>query len=503
MREVAVLVMLVSACRFAPTGGTGATADAAGTDAAEADGGAVDAQALDAAPIDAAPIDAVVIDAPAIDAAVDAIVIDGLPRDGGGACYTSDPGPLHLPPLARVTFAGANLAVSGDRTDSFLQAETEVAFATDGVPVIAYIAVTQTGPFIATTRLEATPIHGSIRAPAGSNAASDPTVASTPGAVHVGFVTYSLVGGQASNLHVRVATSRDGGATFAAPVQLDAAGTCADACDKPWLVAGPNPGSPTGRSLYLSFMAEPTAASSQLLLARSDDDGATWTPPRVIFSGGAEFANLAMPYVDADGTVHLVWLQGPDTAHLTVRWTRSPAGGESFAPSIVVNRAGERIAFDDPTIAAHGGVIHVGYVVGNFAPGVPMPGPTTLVLATKVGAAAFVHRNVGDEPDACAHHDFYAIAADPARSQVHFLWLEDRFGPGAAAYARCPDDPAQPCGTNELVSDADFTFTTNRNSVTWLGDYNGLAISGHDLIAAWTDNRSGRAAIYAARATLP
>lgn len=72
------------------------------------------------------------------------------------------------------------------------------------------------------------------------------------------------------------------------------------------------------------------------------------------------------------------------------------------------------------------------------------------------------------------------------------------------AYARCPGDPARPCGRNEAASDARFRFTTSRDPRRWHGDYLGLALgAADDLQAVWSDTRTGTPHAYAARARVP
>ena len=56
-------------------------------------------------------------------------------------------------------------------------------------------------------------------------------------------------------------------------------------------------------------------------------------------------------------------------------------------------------------------------------------------------------------------------------------------------------------GRNQFVNDRPFTFTTRRDMSNWVGDYLGLWITGGEMYAAWTDNRtSNRSHIFFAKA---
>jgi hypothetical protein len=68
------------------------------------------------------------------------------------------------------------------------------------------------------------------------------------------------------------------------------------------------------------------------------------------------------------------------------------------------------------------------------------------------------------------------------------IWLENRSGSGAVAYAWCEPGGAR-CSANEAVSDRPFAaYGFERHSPKWLGEYGTLLIDPERgwLHAAWT-----------------
>jgi hypothetical protein len=181
------------------------------------------------------------------------------------------------------------------------------------------------------------------------------------------------------------------------------------------------------------------------------------------------------------------------SASNSVVYARSLDGGRSFA-SVVVSAAGECIVEQPVSVVLVGGDVHVGYVAGSRY------GDWDVRLATRLADGSWSQRNVNDEPARCATHALPALLGDPARGVVHVSWLENRFGPGAVAYASCPTDPRAPCGPNESVSDVAFPFDVSHHAVPFLGDYNGLGLAPDGTLwAAWSDSRTGVARMYAAQ----
>ncbi len=438
-------------------------------------------------------------------------------RADGSACYTTTPGPNELAPLPRTTFAATNLSASAERTDTDRQAEGNLAInPLTGAVAVPYIAAIpgSTDTFIGISHVlppSTTVFEDGRVAGLGLTQANDPAIVYTAdGILHLVFMGFSVdARGLPQDLHILTADSADDGTSWSAVRQVEPAGTCAAQwCDKPWIAVGPRPGAPTEQSLYVTYMAAASGFEQWVFVQRSDDAGLTWGIPRSF--GATEFTpsapNQAMPAVSADGTLRLVWLQayagadGPagrwgDVRH-EVRYVVSSDGGWTFSSAVRVSRATDAVTSQSPAIAIDattGTTVHVAYVVGGF------DGAWDVILATSAdGGASWGYRRVNDEPDACATHMLPALAVDPGRGDVGVLWLDNRFGDGEAAFARCPSDAAVACGANEIVSDAPFAFTTNRRNTVWHGDYHGIAVAGASVWATWSDTRNGGPAMYLA-----
>jgi len=447
-------------------------------------------------------------------------------RADGSACFTRGGGARPAPALARNVFQGANVAVSGARDDSDLEAEGNVVVSPrNGNVAVSYIALRTgfggTDSFMGVSRSANGAMwtgDGLVRDPMFSGS-SDPVLAYTPdGVLHMTFIGLDRNGfGQVGQVHVRVTESSDDGRTWAPARQVDPAGYCAGGtggiCDKPWIASGPGVTAGT-TAMYLAYLRSSRGAVG-LVAHRSDDNGMTWAAPVSLgnITGSATSSNqpnLATIATGPAGEVAFAWVtvnnslvdgmvvdgrMGSRENRIYMR--RSTDGLRTLPSSVVVSRAEDSVVYVQPQIAIDGPNIHVAYVSGE---------PTAawdIILATSTDSGrTWRHRKVNDDPETCASHHWPQLTVDPATHFAHLIWYENRFGEGQIAYARCPGDPATPCGANELVSDAmgSFRFTTSRQPNIWHGDYIGLTLTPDgSLWAAWSDTRTGSPAMYAAR----
>jgi hypothetical protein len=441
-------------------------------------------------------------------------------RDGM-ACYTTTAGAHQLPALPRRTFTGANLSASAERTDTQACAEGNVAInPMNGAVVDSYIAETRGAVFMGTTvTRDGTALirTGAARDPQNS-LTSDPVIAYTSDNVaHMVYLGYRQgANGQPSAMRVRVADSMDDGASWTNVRAVEPDGTCngtTTTCDKPWMIAGPSPDG-MSENLYVTFMQQNnTAGTVRLVILRSEDHGTTWSAPVTI--GGIEVVagsqivpNLNTIVVGADGRLHVVYnglgaagsqsSRFGDTINRIVYRT-SMDGGRTWSPAHSVARAMDSPVYEQPIVGVDGSTIYVAYVGG------PQTGAWDLYLATSTnGGTSWTYRKVNDEPDSCASHALPWMVADTQRHVAHVVWLENRFGDGALAYARCPQDATMPCTANEQITDAPFTFTTSRDPSVWHGDYLGIAIAANgDPWVSWSDTRTGGPQMYLAHGHIP
>ncbi|MBI5518087.1 MAG: exo-alpha-sialidase [Deltaproteobacteria bacterium] len=456
-------------------------------------------------------------------------------RPDGGACYTTAAGEHQLAALPRTTFPSANVSTSAERADTVIEAEGNIAInPRTGHVANAYIAASGRGSFMGVSHS----MDGTAWLRNGSvvdgvlNAASDPVLDYTrDGRLRMTFIGLQRDGfGRVLDAHVRVALSANDGTSWEMARQVEPQGTCMTGsgglCDKPWIISGPAPigvgggvgggaggGADGGaaENLYISYLSAGRMGVN-LVLQRSEDAGAAWLPPVTLASqgfllGAVSSPNLVQLAVNASGVLGAAWVNlagmnedgssarfGSLDNHIMFR--RSTNGGRSFEPLRVVSRPEDQPVYEQPPVVLDGSVIHVAYVNGTGN-----PGAWDLVLATSVdGGMSWRHRPVNDDPEPCATHAFPAMVVDGTTHDVHLIWLDNRFGEGQVAYARCPGDPSRPCGRNEAVTDRAFRFTTGRNPQTWHGDYLGLAIAADGTLwATWSDTREGSPHMYAAR----
>ncbi|MDP3278677.1 MAG: sialidase family protein [Deltaproteobacteria bacterium] len=435
---------------------------------------------------------------------------------------------------------------------------------TTGAVAVSYIAVGRGEAFMGVSaRLADGTVHqtGTVRDPE-LQTTSDPVLAYMPdGQMLMVFLGYNVnAQGQPTGMRIRLTSSADDGRMWEPARAIEPLNFCAGGCDKPWIVIGPTPravleadagvpvvdsgvpvidagdidgensdggepdgtvadaavtdaGAPdsgvsagSGVSIYVGFMAQSNRGQTvTLYVVRSDDGGRTFTAPlRFATSGGTIAPNLLTPAVSADGTLHVVYAglfaAGGSTTRFgdprsRVFYRNSMDGGATWSTVTIASRSTDSPVYGQPVVVADGSRVHVAFVSGTVS------GAWDVVLATSGDLGmTWAHRKINDEPEPCASHAFPWIVADPARSRVHALWLENRFGDGAAAYASCPSDPTMPCARNERVDDGSFTFETSREPGRWHGDYQGLALAPDGALwATWSDTRTGSPAMYLSR----
>jgi hypothetical protein len=446
----------------------------------------------------------------------EAMAIPMIPTGHRGcdACYTTSPGPHAVAALAHRVFTEPSILLS-EGTNSCAEGNVVVS-PTTGAIVEAYTGATASGSFIGIGTVidgHSVASHAMLGDSAGNGLAGDPSLAYTrDGTLHALFMSGGADTMSMSSVSVAVRLvmldSHDDGRTWSTAHEVVSSMTCGGSiCDKPWLAIGPSP-SGTGESLYVAYRGMVGGSPLGLALTRSDDGGSTWSPQSTIatlemIDGSMTFPALATVVVDASGAVHVAhW--GIGTAAGTNARLGDPSnrivyrvshdGGASWSMPSSVAGTNVSVAFGQPSLAIRGSEIDVAYLVGTH------DGAWDVMLATSIDAGAhWARRKVNDEPDACATHLFPWIAADDARAGTHVTWLENRFGPGDVAYAFCPADATQPCGANEVVSDAAFTLTSSRDDAVWHGDYRTMLLTpAGDLWVGWSDTRTGTPAMYLA-----
>jgi hypothetical protein len=284
-------------------------------------------------------------------------------------------------------------------------------------------------------------------------------------------------------------------------------GGTGEVIDKQWVaVSGPR--------VYVTYMSfNPTVAD--LRLRRSTDAGATWGPEVTLVEfptpdNPAQAANgrqFSTPAVGPDGTVYVTWrgfgAQGG------IYFTRSTDGGLTFEPP-------RRVAPITPMPSQmEGGYRTSSYPVLTVSPS-PAPagslhvawadardGDTDVLYArsTDRGTTWSQPRKLNEDGIRDAHQFLPWLAA--AGGHLHVAWLDSRAYPNATrldVILRSSLDAGASWGpelrVNEETIETGDCF--HQNGGPFMGDYIGLAASGHAVHPFWPSAHTGRCNGYTA-----
>ncbi len=451
-------------------------------------------------------------------------------RDAGVACFQhDDPSQPYYAPLLKDSHFGASQQVD---TTSF--SSDEIAFARNASDqiVVGANTIAQNGydnPSMHATGATLPLSFTKNAGPRYSSAAyySDPYIVSDAD----GSFYYSTLGlnQQATMAWLVVGHSTDGGKTWQsvkANPDSDCNGTLGGqgqgpCLDHPWLAAGKDILKPGKTAIYAAYLATRGNNDYPTVLIRSTDGGQTWGTPGspgttgapgnslAVFGGASSslYTNLITPTVDASGVVHMVAtavLNDPKgSTQNVVFYAQSTDGGKTrTAPQAI--SIGYPVPFEQPVIATDNGNIYVAFVAGMNK------GAWDIVLASSTdNGKTWNHLKVNDEPSPCATNFHPAIAVDHSTHKVYVAWYDGRFAPyeGFVALTVCTPDTSgkMTCTPNEAINDKPFYITTDRNDLTFLGDYFTLHVEpGGKVWAGWGDTRlSGTTHAFIATGTVP
>src|SRR5262249_5036112 len=124
-----------------------------------------------------------------------------------------------------------------------------------------------------------------------------------------------------------VSRSDDGGATWSPPT--NAAGNVptgpADFHDKSWMAVDNTPGSPYRGNIYVSWTF--FSANTSIRLVRSTDGGQTWSPSVSLGTGAVQGSTIA---TGPNGEVYVAWYESSTNVGGT-RLRKSTDGGLTFS----------------------------------------------------------------------------------------------------------------------------------------------------------------------------
>ena len=287
-----------------------------------------------------------------------------------------------------------------------------------------------------------------------------------------------------------ISNTTDGG-TWGTPLLLDDAPNFADKQSHATDPAG---------NLYMVWNSDATSGSSyQLMFARSNDGGATWTPKvRVPDSTNGHLGGFVQ--VAPNGTVLVTWWSW---ANVNVWFDRSTDGGATWGTDVRVNdipgSADSPLASDPPVlpamaVAANGTI----YVVWNdYRNGRPSGAPNgdfdiMFSRSTDLGATWSPARQLNDDTTT-ARQWMPDLAVDPFGG-VHVAWMDDRLGEHNVFYVNSTDGGTT-WGPNVRVSQVGTPLTFTRP-----GDYLALESDPQgNIVVVWTDGRGADLDVYFAR----
>lgn len=374
------------------------------------------------------------------------------------------------------------LAIDPERETRLLAAYQEGRFATGGARALTY-ALSKNGGRTWTEAL----VPGLTHASGGAfQRASDPWVAYGPG----GRAYYcSLLFNETSPENgIYVSASQDGGRTWGPPVAVHT-GDAANFDDKQAIVVDNGADSPYRGRIHVGW---DTVGTRQILrMSWSGDGGASFSSAAELESGGWNIG--VIPLVGPGGVVHAVWAHadGPQSP-LVLHVSRSEDGGATWSPPVQIAemreadvrnlRTGEIL----PTAAVdpRTGRLYVAWMDGRFTSGVPQ---VALSRSDDGGRSWSEPQRVSDGPgDAPSFTPALAVSGE-GRVAVSYYSL--RNDPSrqflADLYVALSKDGAT-FGPSRRTSTISFDVRFAAVAPTFfLGDYQGLAAGRKLFYALW------------------
>ena len=304
------------------------------------------------------------------------------------------------------------------------EAPPKLAFGSDGTLHAIYVVVKDDSA--AKQPLEAIRY---VRSVDGGTSWSAPVTVSHDGvfgahsfhALHVmpsGGLVLSWLGGAAGEAGVWVTHSTDHGATWANETLVDGGTTCE--CCRTALASAPD------GTLYLAWRHVYPGNLRDIVVARSDDQGATWSSPRSVHADGWSFDGCprAGPsiLVDAAGHLHVAWWTGKSGA-AGVWYARSADRAETFGAPVALGVSETSRPAHVQLAARPGGGLLAVWDDGTTG------SPTILLRRTGVDGASFGPAQVLSQPGGSVANPVIAIHG----GRVAVAWTELPAAPPATA----------------------------------------------------------------------
>lgn len=308
----------------------------------------------------------------------------------------------------------------------------------------------------------------------GSAFAGDPAVAiDRGGTLYLGCQDYAS-GGLGTN-YILLARSEDDGDTWTDFVRIN------ESLDKPWLAGGEN------GTVLVSWLGDPGGVK------RSTDFGDSFADPITL-----GFINHGTILAVSDtGYVHMAY----NTREDTVTYRRSDDWGESFEAARDLSAQGQACYApcsprSHPIVGGgtdpSGQALALTWASRQQHPDAEGDDDVWAIVSYDAGDTFTEPIRVNDNLN--ESRQFQSWAAADRYGAVHVVWTDLRDNDQNATYYARMVDPEE--GFQENVEVTDGTGAPS----SFLGDYKGIEVLGRNIVVIWTDTRNDGGDIYFARA---
>jgi hypothetical protein len=373
--------------------------------------------------------------------------------------------------------------------------EVTLAVAPDNVVAVAWMDETDTDAWIgyafSRDHGESWELPATLASAAPGRLVSDPVLAAAGGRFQLTWLDYDPANDNTSAIYAASAATQD--AAFGAPVAIAGSGNY----DKPWIAVA-------GDGTLLVTYTVASAMTSGIAIARSSD-GQRWTRDLLAEDGidvQNSFARLCVP--PSGNRVYATYFQSDTSGTITqVMLARSDDAGATWPVRTPVAQPGEPIGDDDCACVTDGDRVWVSYgLTADLQALVPRLTAVRVARSSDSGATVDQRADAHDgNIGPYFLHPQLALEASGALDVVYYAGARD--GDPAATFRRARSSDGGRTFGPSVVVDQPITFTRTRTMSNWLGDYNGLAWAAGRLYTAYANNSAGVSHVAFYRVTQP
>jgi hypothetical protein len=327
--------------------------------------------------------------------------------------------------------------------------------------------------------------------------ASDPVMTVGPdGTVYLAWLGYQISpNGEPSDMRAYVASLPPGAASFGMPVTASDPASI-DQLDKPWMTTT------SAGTLILSYARIDSNFASTITVARSTD-GQTWTRSDVVAPTPSAFRNLAYVCAAANSNrLHIVELRLTNSIRVEAAFSDDEGATWSTPVSVSAGENGLEPNFDDPICVANGSTVLVGFgLTGEMVGGEDTSAEGLEIARSDDGGVSFPTVVAAQDPLAGARQLHPAIARAPG-DELAFAYYAGAFDGDTEGSFRLARTSGLAFPTSTVRVLPPITFTPERASLEWLGDYVGLASDAQWVHMSFAVNQPSESHIAYARAPL-